>query len=252
MSIIPEGNMFVFSVTGVSITASFRVPETHTFHQTLPLPPKTTIIGMIGAALGLKLEDAHSFVDENNILVSVYGKHKGLMRDLWNYRKLTTKKFTVEQRKNRLHYSVLIREFLYDNEFSFYFASERKKPLENLRKAMQSPVYPITSGNSDDLFKLCRVSKIETIKTDNLQSFEHTIIPGDISKNYRHEIDLKDTPIVTTIYTPQVFLLPTRFEFLGDERRVIERKPFTFVSSPIETKSSIEGYVIDGKRIILQ
>ena len=56
-------NMFSFSITAKAITASFRVPETHTFHQTLPLPPKTTIIGMIGAALGKRLNEAHAFVE---------------------------------------------------------------------------------------------------------------------------------------------------------------------------------------------
>jgi len=96
--------MFVFCIKGVTITASFRVPETHTFHQTLPLPPKTTVIGMIGAALGLDLENAYRYVDENEISTGVYGKHKGIMRDLWNYRKLTGKerRYTSEDVKNRI------------------------------------------------------------------------------------------------------------------------------------------------------
>src|SRR5665811_806593 len=102
--------MFLFSIKGIATTASFRVPETHTFHQTLPLPPKTTIIGMIGAALGFNLETAHKYVEQNKIFVGIYGKHKGMMKDLWNYRKLTGKEknYTNEDIKNRRQYLSLI------------------------------------------------------------------------------------------------------------------------------------------------
>jgi CRISPR-associated protein Cas5t len=246
--------MFLFSIKGIATTASFRVPETHTFHQTLPLPPKTTIIGMIGAALGLNLENAHKHVDQNKILVSVYGKHKGMMKDLWNYRKLTGKEknYTSEDIKNRKHYSILIREYLCYNDFLIYFASEKSEPLEELSNALFSPVYPLTAGNSDDLLKICRISEISTVNAEKINQFEYTILPGDVSKSYKPDIDFNEIPITKTIYTPQVFLLPTRFEFKGEERRVTERKSFTFVSTPVIIENPIEGYVIDGKKVVLQ
>lgn len=246
--------MFFFSIKGIATTASFRVPETHTFHQTLPLPPKTTIIGMIGAALGLNLENAHKHVDQNKILVSVYGKHKGIMKDLWNYRKLTGKEksYTHEDIKNRRHYSILIREYLCYNDFLVYFASEKLEPVEELRDAIFSPVYPLTAGSSDDLLKVCKISEISTVNAEKINQFEYTILPGDVSKSYKPDVDFNVIPITKTIYTPQVFLLPTRFEFKGEERRIIERKSFTFVSTPVIIENPIEGYVIDGKKVVLQ
>ncbi len=246
--------MFLFSIKGIATTASFRVPETHTFHQTLPLPPKTTIIGMIGAALGFNLEMAHKYVEQNKISVGIYGKHKGMMKDLWNYRKLTgkEKKYTNEDIKNRRQYSILIREYLCYNDFSIYLASEKLEPLEELRKAIFSPVYALTAGNSDDLLKICKISEISSINSEKINQFEYTILPGDVSKSYKHDIDFKILPITTTVFTPQVFLLPTRFEFNGEERRVIERKSFTFVSTPVIIENPIEGYVIDGKKVVLQ
>lgn len=245
--------MFIFSLEGIAITASFRVPETHTFHKTLPLPPKTTITGMIGAALGVNLKDAHKYVEENGILVSVYGKHKGIMKDLWNYRKITKKRYTQDQLKNRLHYSILIREYLYDNIFYIYFGSDKENKIENLREAMICPIYPITAGNSDDLFKICKISDIIDVEKEELTHFEYTILPGDISKSpYKPDVDFKEIPITQTIYTPQVFLLPTRFVFEGEERRVIERKTFTFVSTPIVIDTPVHGFLIEGKRIVLQ
>lgn len=244
--------MFFFSITAKAITASFRVPETHTFHQTLPLPPKTAIIGMIGAALGKRLDDAHAFVDQNNILVSVYGTHEGIMKDLWNYRKLSNKNYSVEEIKNRMHYSILIREFLYSNDFTFYFASENPEPLRQLQKSFRCPVYALTAGNSDDLLKICDISEIRELKSEKIICFENTVIPGDLSKSCKHRIDLKHTPITETLYTPQVFLLPTKFEFHGEARRVVERQPFTFISTPIKLSDPIDGYNIDGKAVVLQ
>lgn len=247
-------HMFSFSITAKAITASFRVPETHTFHQTLPLPPKTAIIGMIGAALGKRLDEAHKFVEHNNILFSVYGTHEGIMKDLWNYRKLTGKEknYTPEDIKNRMQYSILIREYLYSNDFIFFFASENPESLRQLQKTFSCPVYALTAGNSDDLLKICKISEINEVKSEKILRFENTLIPGDLSKSCKYGIDLKQTSITQTLYTPQVFLLPTKFEFIGDERRVIERKLFTFISTPVNLSMPIDGYNLDGKAVVLQ
>ena len=235
--------MFLFSIKGHAITASFRVPETHTFHKTLPLPPKTAIIGMLGAAIGLNLKDAHEYAEQNEILVGVYGTHKGMMKDLWNYRKI---------KRNECISSILIREYLYQNDFVISFGSQNKESLEKLRTAFLSPVYPITAGNSDDLFKIIQITDISTVNSEKLSQFEHTVLSGDISKSCTHNIDFDKLPITQTVYTPQVFRLPTKFTFDGDERRVAERKPFTFISSSVNVETPIEGYIIEGNNIVLQ
>ena len=246
--------MFLFSIKGHAITASFRVPETHTFHKTLPLPPKTALIGMMGAAIGLNMESALEYAEQNQILVGVYGTHKGMMKDLWNYRKITGKEktYSYEDIKSRMHYSILIREYLYHNDLVFSFGSQNKEPLEKLRLAFQSPVYPITAGNSDDLFKIIQITDISTTNSEKLIQFEHTVLPGDLSKSCKHDIDFNKLPITQTVYTPQVFRLPTKFTFDGDERRVAERKPFTFISSPVSLETPIEGYTVEGNNIVLQ
>jgi CRISPR-associated protein Cas5t len=245
--------MFIFSVEGVSLTASFRSPETHTFHKTLPLPPKTTIVGMMGAALGLSLEEIHKLVDNQGFLVGVYGFNKGLMKDLWNYRKLTgkEKKYTEDDIKNRRQYSILIREYLFENLFIFYFGCSELDKLEQLRSAFLSPVYPLTVGNSDDLLKICKIENITEEKERELKKFEYTILPGDLSLLYNNDIDFSQIPIVKTVSTPQVFLLPTKFTFEGDERRVSKRQKFTFVSTPVKLKTEIDGYTVNGRNVVL-
>ena len=69
--------MFVFITKTFAMTASFRIPESHTFQQTLPLPPITTLTGLMGAALGLGFEEAMKFRQQMGILFGVIGTNRG-------------------------------------------------------------------------------------------------------------------------------------------------------------------------------
>jgi CRISPR-associated protein Cas5t len=84
--------VFAFIVKGFAQTASFRIPESHTFQQTLPLPPITALTGLMGAAIGLSFKDVMSFREQKGILFGVIGSSKGEMKDLWKYNKLETDK----------------------------------------------------------------------------------------------------------------------------------------------------------------
>lgn len=244
--------MFSFSVSGRAATASFRVPETHTFHQTLPLPPKTTVIGMVGAALGLPLDKAHQFVAEHGLCVGVCGSHRGMMKDLWNYRKVTGKEknYTPEDVRNRKHFSILIREYLTDCDFRFFFGAESEEALKEVHDAMRDPVFALTAGNSDDLLKITAVSPIAAVDAEPLTQFDHTILPGDVSAQCTPAIDFRTLPVTQTVETPQVFLLPTAFTFEGEQRTVVERKPFTFVGSPVTLDTAVMGYVIGDRQVV--
>ena len=46
-------------------TASFRDPGAQLYHDTMPLPLPSTIVGIAGAALGLSFDDALSFFKKN-------------------------------------------------------------------------------------------------------------------------------------------------------------------------------------------
>jgi len=211
------------------------------------------MIGLMGAALGLSLEEAHQFADENKILVSVSGMHKGMMKDLWNYRKVTTKEFSAEKLKNRFHYSVLTREYLVYPSFTFVYAAETKEKLEKVRKAFEHPVYALTAGNSDDLLKIQKISSIEDVQSEVLATFENTVLPGDVSSLCMYDVKalLKDKPITFSLKMPEVFSLPTGFSFKGDIRTGVKPRPFTFVSNPVSLKEPLHGYIIGGKNYVL-
>lgn len=244
--------MYIFSVTAKSITASFRVPETQTFHKTLPHPPKTTIIGLIGAALGHSLEDTYKYVIKNDIHVGVYSKSNGAMNDLWNYRKITNKKFEEKDIVERKNYSVLNREYLIDNNFVFIFGAKDLTALTEIRNAFQSPHYVLTMGNSDDLLKICEISEIENIQPQSASQLQYTVLNGDISGEYILEkLDIKNAPITQVIKSPSVYRLPTNFIFDNGIRRGTDYRQFTFVEYPIKLKNPIHVYNINERYIPL-
>jgi len=54
---------------------SFRQPDFHTYHKTLPLPPKTTVAGMIGSALGISPEKVNDeWLKNNRFQMGIVGK----------------------------------------------------------------------------------------------------------------------------------------------------------------------------------
>lgn len=228
--------MFAFVVKGFAQTASFRIPESHTFQQTLPLPPITTLTGLMGAAIGLSFEEAIFFREEKDILFGVIGSNKGEMKDLWKYNKV---------KSNESLKDVLIREFLTDFSLNIAIASKEQTTLSGIRESFCNPKYALTLGNSDDLFKIIRVSPVVEAEKVECSTFENTVLAGDQTLDYESAIDLKNTPITYRVRAPQVFLIPTSFNFKGEERRVSKRQQFTFVGSPIKLKQPLSVYKVE-------
>lgn len=230
--------MFFFLIEVYAPTASFRLPEAHTFQQTLPLPPVTSLVGMAGAALGLSFPDAMQLRIEEGLLCAVWGRHNGGASDLWKFQKI---------KAGEVISAVLTREILYDLELKLVYAlKDRSKTIE-LRRAFLCPVFALTAGTSDDLLKVKRVSEICEDEVIPYQFYENTILPGDHSQNYESSMKLEDIPLNRPIYAPRVFLLPTSFEFRGNERRVKKREHFTFIDTPVTLKKPIHGISMEGR-----
>lgn len=234
--------MFAFIVKGFAQTASFRIPESHTFQQTLLLPPITALTGLMGAAIGLSFEDVMSFREQKGILFGVIGSSKGEMKDLWKYNKV---------KSNESLKDVLIREFLTDFSLNIAIASRERAVLSEIKDCFCNPKYALTLGNSDDLFKIMYVSPIVETEKVECSTFENTVLAGDQTLDYESAIDLKNTPITYRVRAPQVFLLPTSFNFKGEERRVSKRQQFTFVGSPIKLKQPLSVYKVEDTMFFL-
>ncbi|MDM8539958.1 CRISPR-associated protein Cas5 [Desulfococcaceae bacterium HSG9] len=234
--------MYCFHIKVFAVTASFRIPESHTFQQSLPLPPPTTLTGLMGAAMGLSFESAVGFRESNGLRFGVVGTHRGVFKDLWKYRKIKSKAIITD---------VLLREYLTDLEMSLYIASESRLSVNQVRESFLSPCYALTAGNSDDLLKIINVGEIIDINEIPVADFQQTILPGNHVNNYSPLADLENLPITESIRAPQVYLLPTAFAFKGKERRISCREHFTFVGSSVILEKPIPGIRINDESVVL-
>lgn len=231
--------MFIVTLDVWAQTASFRIPEQHTFQPTLPLPPITTLIGWMGAALGLTFDEAIAYKKKHAIAFGVIGSHKGEMRDLWKYSKI---------KESETLKDILIREYMTDFAATIAIGAPLEGVVTTIETAFHTPTYALTLGTSDDLVKLRHISGVVLAEECMQADFENTVLSGDKTALYDPAIDLRATPVSYTIQAPQVVRLPTDFTFVGGARRVSGRGLFTFVGSPITLKEPIRAYLVNGHR----
>ena len=234
--------MYCFSMEAYSETASFRLPETHTFQKTLPLPPLTSIVGLLGAAMGLPYAESMEFYYSNHIKVGVIGTSQSRVNDLWKYRKIKSKE-TVS--------AVLTRELLFGLNLELFVAAENENIVREIQQAIIRPCYALTAGCSDDLLKVKSVGSITQVSLVPLYDFLNTILPGDQGSNYESNIDINQVPLMKEFYTPRVYLLPVEFDFTNEGRRVKRREPFTFIDAPVKLIKPVEGLKFGEKSVAL-
>jgi len=229
--------MYYFAIEAYAPTASFRLPETHTFQQTLPLPPVTALVGLTGAALGLSFEQAMG-MREDGLLCGIWGRHGGEASDLWKFQKI---------KSGEVISAVLTREILCDLNLHIIYAHQEKEKVETIRRAFLCPVYALSAGTSDDLIKLRRVGEVRETCAEPHQHYECTVLPGDHSRNFESSIKLENLPLGKSVRAPRVFLLPVSFIFNGEERRVKSRAHFTFIDTPVTLNEPVQAIVSEGK-----
>lgn len=121
---------------------SFRNPGGAKYQQTFWFPPKTTIVGFLGAALGLAPPDLQLLYDRVQVGV-VLLSWGGLARDLWGYTKL--------KQHREPEAAVVVRELIYEPRYVIYVASDVASLLQRLQTALWDPVYPLRFGRGEDL-----------------------------------------------------------------------------------------------------
>ena len=151
------------------ITNSFRIPFHMTVHDTLILPPKTTIIGMLGAALGYSRANPNLIALYNNTHIGILGSSKAKYYDL-----MTIYKLKPEATKSQLQ-----RQINYNNSYTIYI--ENSKNLDEIYRAIKNPVYALSLGKAHEIINMSEISKIkkEVIESDYI-NVSNTIVPFEI------------------------------------------------------------------------
>jgi len=221
-------------------TASFRDPGAQLYHDTVPLPPPSTIVGIAGAALGLSFEDALSFFKENKILLGCTGKSNGKGKDLWNYIKIKSKAFT---------HAIILRNFLFDITVDIFFACEKTEIVSKLYTAFSDPVYALTLGNSDELAKVCSLDIFENIEARPKKVLKNTWAPEDLSKKLNIDWDtVKKSKINVTLKPLMVKSLPCDFETDSNGvRKATKYRNITFIGENHILQTETDTFLFDNQ-----
>ncbi|MBP7562631.1 MAG: type I-B CRISPR-associated protein Cas5 [Candidatus Cloacimonetes bacterium] len=150
--------MKVYRIQISSWTASFRFPNMISgFQPTLPVPPLSTINGLISAAKG----EYFHITDEKIGLVCMY---KGKNVDLETI-------YQMNNTLNGIKSNVIKREFLCDVDLYIYTDNQ------DIADAFGHPEYQLVLGRSNDIASVREISSFETEGKKVLENICGTIIP---------------------------------------------------------------------------
>lgn len=216
---------------------SFRDPNTHKIHRTFPLPPRTTLIGLAGAALGLS-EDI-IWQECSNLQVSVVDISKesdiggvGKAEDLIRYKKY---------KDSKIEKSIFVRELLYKPEYLIYYASNDENIIDNLYKSLLNPAYVLSLGRDDEIISIKSVEKIDIRAVDSGE-FEETILPFN-PRDEGFEIDINNQKYFEPY---SLATLPSTFIVKNNVRKPSDFKRYTFLKN-LKIHLSKQGGFTDGR-----
>lgn len=207
--------------------ASFRDPGAQLYHETLPLPPPTTLLGIAGAAMGKSFEEALTWARSVELYVGCIGVPGGNGKDLWNYIKIKADKKAEEPT-----HAVILRTFLANFRLSAYFACNQDEVIETLYKSFLSPYYAITLGTSDEIAKILSTVYFDNVFTKHSSDLCNTMVTGDFSRKFKFDwAKINTIPIAETLRPPIVKKLPIDFSIdINGVRKASKLITLTFLS----------------------
>ncbi len=225
------------SVEVLALTASFRDPVGQLYHETLPLPPPTTLVGLAGAALGENIENTLLYFKQNQIAVGCIGSHKGQGSDLWNYSKVK-----AGGKKDK---DIVVRNFLFGFRGVIYYACKAEEIMRELHAAFHEPYYSLTLSTSDELIKINKIDWHDEIRQLDHKDLINTWICDDQSENIELNWDkVKATPITQTVSPHLIKKLPTDYSFDNKgARRGEGYQNFTFLGPLQQLIQSVPVYL---------
>lgn len=150
--------MKVYRIYITSWTASFRYPNLMSgFQPTLPVPPLSTLYGLISAASG-----------------EYYAPETPEIGYFFKFGTKTVDLETIYQMENSLRNitsNVMRREFLYDNHLWLY--TQNEQIFNNFKK----PFFQLLLGRSGDLASVIEIKEIQAESKSELTDLKGTIIP---------------------------------------------------------------------------
>jgi len=187
--------------------AHYRVFFTFMRQHTYPIPPYSTVVGLLCNSLEEK-EKIERLKD--GLSLSIFGKHGSYATTLQTYRNLRIKNHIQEyvHAKNRtkhgLPYHVggtqpVLVDLLFDVELIIYVYHENEELLEELSERIRFPSKALHLGRAEDWIVVKDVKRVET-EEGLIESFDYyTWLPKKLMYD-RYDIDVVANTYMVSLY----------------------------------------------------
>lgn len=165
---------------------NYRKPTSFQLKETYPLPPYSTVIGMIHAACG--------FTSYVPMQVSIQGRYHSKVNDVWTRYEFAGSTYEEGRHQIKIDSSdgksygvirgVSTTELLVDVELVFHVVPEDESYIPIILESLRSPAEYLSLGRREDLLQINRVEEVE------------------ISEEYTTE----DQNVIYDIYVPKEIL----------------------------------------------
>jgi CRISPR-associated protein Cas5t len=147
-------------------TAHYRIPFTFARRHTYPIPPYSTIIGLLCNFLGIENQEDEKFEQlKNGLALAIYGRYEYLNREyVWlrtlnkdshNERFRDPENRFIDQMPEHPGGQIPTRIDVLENvNLLIYIKHEDEKFLERMKNAFENPeqrIYPLHLGRAEDL-----------------------------------------------------------------------------------------------------
>jgi len=211
--------MFYLEAKGFAETACFKIPDIKNKICTLPAPPPTAIIGLLGRSQDLPYDKTiEKFKD---LGLDINFKYKDKFNDLLKYYKYQG---TSKNSKSGTP-DVLKKEYLQDCELVLILSSESKDLLDELKESLINPLNTLYLGNSKSMFMFNSCEYIES-NPDRSKTLSNTVVEGNLLGKFTYSEN--------ALRGVEIHLLPSKYEVLpSGYRKVVEKKTYTFIRDEI-------------------
>ncbi len=218
--------MDAIKIKTISAFTSFKWQKDQRYHRTYELPPKTTLFGFIGSALGLKEEEIYhrwQWVDNseplfNRINVAVLiDDIEGRIKETWT----TIKNVPAHK---RIVSTPIVREQLFRARYFIYVRAESNSLLNYIKNKVETPIFPLSLGRDDELVRVKSVNIVSLTDPKSPIMLYGILLPFNIAK-----VDSK-TVLEGTLKPHLTQKLPHRFEIIDKTREPKDVEEFTFLT----------------------
>ena len=161
-------------------SANYRKPTSFKVKETYPLPPYSTVIGMVHSLCGYK--------EYKEMQISVQGKNFSRVENLYRIyefgnQKLDPKRHNIEVDGLGITAGVATIEILTDIELLIHIIPEDQSLLAEIKQAFENPAEFTSLGRREDLAVILEVKEVE-VKTGTVEEIKQ-------NKDYSAYIPIK-------------------------------------------------------------